>query len=290
MEFVQSKIVSLKAHPELNEKWLQERLIADPSLLGLGDLIVKGSERPQPRAGRLDLMLTDDASSTRYEVELQLGATDASHIIRTIEYWDIERSRYPQYDHVAVLVAEDVTSRFLNVISLFNKSIPLIVIQIRALDVGGSLTLSATTVLDLTRLGTDEEDYETEATDRNYWLLRSSDLSIGLVDQIMKLVQTIDPLYEPKYNKPYIGIARNGLADNFVSFLPRKNHTILEFRILRSEEIDTQLEIAEIEVLEYKNRRGRYRVRITPETLENHSDLILELIKRAHGSYSEDET
>jgi hypothetical protein len=289
MEFVQSKIVSLKTHPELNEKWLQERLVADPSLLGLGELIVKGSERPQPRAGRLDLLLTDDSSSTRYEVELQLGATDASHIIRTIEYWDIERSRYPQYDHVAVLVAEDVTSRFLNVISLFNKSIPLIVIQIRALDVGGALTLSATTVLDLTRLGTDEEDEEAEASDRNYWLTRSSEQSIGLVDQIMKLVQIIDPLFEQKYNKPYIGIARNGLADNFVSFLPRKNHTILELRILRSEDIDTQLEIAEIEVLEYKNRRGRYRVRITPETLDNHSDLILELIKRAHGSYSEDE-
>ena len=27
-----------------------------------------------------------------------------SHIIRTIEYWDIERRRYPAYEHVAVLV------------------------------------------------------------------------------------------------------------------------------------------------------------------------------------------
>ncbi len=26
---------------------------------------------------------------------------------------------YPQYEHVAVLVAEDITSRFLNVITLF---------------------------------------------------------------------------------------------------------------------------------------------------------------------------
>ena len=30
------------------------------------------------------------------------------------EYWDIERRRYPQYDHCAVLIAEDITSRFLN--------------------------------------------------------------------------------------------------------------------------------------------------------------------------------
>jgi hypothetical protein len=289
MEFVKSKVISLKTHPHFNERWLQEQLIEQPSLLGLGDLILKGSERRQPRAGRLDLLLTDDSSSPRYEVELQLGATDETHIIRTIEYWDIERSRYPQYDHVAVLVAEDVTTRFLNVISLFNKAIPLIVIQMRALEVDGKLTLFATTVLDLTRLGTDEEDEEAEASDRNYWLTRSSEQTIGLVDQIIKLVQIIDPLFEPKYNKPYIGIAKNGLADNFISFLPRKNHTILEFRIPRSDDISALLESAEIEVLEYKHKWGRYRARIFPDTLLNHSDLILELIKRAHGSYSEDE-
>ena len=60
---------------------------------------------------------------TRYEVEIQLGPTDESHIIRTIEYWEIERRRYPQYEHVAVIVAEDVTSRFLNVINLLNGSV-----------------------------------------------------------------------------------------------------------------------------------------------------------------------
>ena len=69
------------------------------------------------RAGRLDLLLQDPDTMRRYEVELQLGTTDEAHIIRTIEYWDIERKRYPRYEHCAVLVAKDVTSGFLNVIS-----------------------------------------------------------------------------------------------------------------------------------------------------------------------------
>ncbi len=56
---------------------------------------------------------------------MQLGATDESHIIRTSEYWDIERRKYPQYDHTAVIVAEDITSRFLNVVGLFNGFIPI---------------------------------------------------------------------------------------------------------------------------------------------------------------------
>ena len=72
----------------------------------------------------------------RYEVEIQLGAFDEAHIIRTIESWDVERKRYPQYDHAAGLVAEDITSRFLNVIGLFNGSIPLVAIQLRAQDYG----------------------------------------------------------------------------------------------------------------------------------------------------------
>lgn len=80
--------------------------------------------RARPRRG--NLLLSDPDTHTRYEVEIQLGATDESHIIRAIEYWDIEKSRYPQYEHVAVIVADDITSRFLNVINLFNKAIPLI--------------------------------------------------------------------------------------------------------------------------------------------------------------------
>ena len=59
-------------------------------------------------------MLQDADGIERYEVEIQLGATDESHIIRTIEYWDIERKRYPQYNHTAIIIAEDITSRFLN--------------------------------------------------------------------------------------------------------------------------------------------------------------------------------
>ena len=44
----------------------------------------------------MDLLLQDADDNDRYEVEIELGTTDESRIIRTIEYWDIERKRYPQ--------------------------------------------------------------------------------------------------------------------------------------------------------------------------------------------------
>ena len=76
----------LKAHPTLSEKWVQNLIASDPAILGLGDLDLIDQERRQPRAGRLDLLLRNDETRKRYEVELQLGATDEFHIIRTIEY------------------------------------------------------------------------------------------------------------------------------------------------------------------------------------------------------------
>ena len=110
---------SLKSSPEFGEAWLQDRISDDPTILRLGDVDLLDRERNQG-PGRLDLLLQDSELNKRYEVELMLGATDASHVIRTIEYWDIERRRYPAYEHVAVLVAEDVTSRYLNVaVSVF---------------------------------------------------------------------------------------------------------------------------------------------------------------------------
>jgi hypothetical protein len=285
MKFEKAKPISLKAHGTFNEKWLQERITEDPGLLGLGDLEVKDVERRQPRAGRLDLLLLDPETHTRYEVEIQLGATDETHIIRTIEYWDIEKGRYPLYDHVAVLVAENITSRFLNVITLFNKAIPLVAIQMRALEVGGVLTLHATTVLDLMPLGTDDEDEAGQATDRSYWIKRGSESSVGVADGLLELVNQVsgDGL-ALKYNKHYIGLARGGVADNFVTFRARKGYVIAEFRVPRSDDVTALIEDSDVESLPYDKRWGRYRLRLTGADIAKHRDLLVDLIGRAAGT------
>src|SRR4051812_48232680 len=101
LPYLRPQRLVLKAHPEYNERWLQSRIAEDPKILGLGDLVLLQQERIQPSGGRLDLLF-QDTEKRRYEVELQLGPVDESHIIRTIEYWDIERKRYPQYNHCAV--------------------------------------------------------------------------------------------------------------------------------------------------------------------------------------------
>lgn len=224
LRFVKPERIWLTNHSEYREKWVQERIAEDPSILGLGDLVLKDKERSQPRAGRLDLLFQDAERATRYEVEIMLGSTDESHIIRTIEYWDVERKRYPQYDHYAVIVAEDITSRFLNVISLFNGSIPLIALQVSALKLGDQISLVFTKVVDAVSLGLDDEREEVQAvTDRNFWETeRGTKETVAIADEMLELIKTFAPRMELKYNKFYIGLAKDGQPDNFAILLPKE--------------------------------------------------------------------
>lgn len=263
---------------------IQEEIAKDPSILGLGDLILKDKERSQPRAGRLDLLLQDPETQRRYEVEIQLGKTDESHIIRTLEYWDTERKRYPQYDHCAVIIAEDVTARFHNVISLFNGSIPIIAVQMNAYKSGESnnINLIFTTVLDEFALGTDEEDEVKEATDRDYWISHGSEKTVKMADKLLEVIQEFASGHELKYNKFYIGLAKDGNPRNFVVFRPKKRALNIEIKLPYSEDIQKIIENSGMEDMGYLRRWRVYRIRLNEEDIEKHRELLRDLFQKAH--------
>lgn len=286
MNFVRSERISLRLHPNLNENWVQGLIATDPTILGLGDLVLRDRERIQPRAGRLDLLLQDLETKRRYEVEIQLGATDEAHIIRTIEYWDIERKRYPQYEHCAVLVAEDITSRFLNVVALFNGMIPLIALQMQALKVGEHTTLVFTKVMDELSRGLVDEDEDAEAapTDRAYWEKRGTKATVQLADELLSIAREIDGSLELKYNKFYIGLSKDGQPFNFVLFRPRKSTINVEIKLPQADEIDAKIEQSGIEALEYSARWGAYRLSLHKEDIAKHRPLLKELMQAAYQS------
>ncbi len=283
MDYVNPEKISLKDHPEFNEKWVQDRIAENPSILCLGDLILKDQERLQPRAGRLDLLLQDADSNRRYEVELQLGRTDESHIIRTIEYWDIEKKRFPQYDHCAVIIAEDITSRFLNVIGLFNGFIPLIAVQMMALRIENQIALVFTTVLDELNLGMEEDEEPAEITDRAYWENgRGTVATVRLADMCLELIHGFAPDLELKYNKFYVGLAKDSQPNNFALFRPQKKYLILEVRLKESAEIQERLENAGLEIMDYKKRDQRYRIRLTTTEIKENQDVLVKLMKDSY--------
>src|SRR3954451_9314550 len=125
----------------LDEYWLQDQIANNPNCLDLGELEVVYKERRQSSGGRLDILLKNPEDDSMFEVEVMLGETDETHIIRTIEYWDNEKRKWPQRQHVAVLVAEHINRRFFNVIHLLSYSIPMIAVQVSMLIVGGKKSL-----------------------------------------------------------------------------------------------------------------------------------------------------
>ena len=232
------------------------------------------------------MLLQHADENSRFEVEVQLGPTDESHIIRTIEYWDIERRRYPQYEHTAVIVAEDVTSRFLNVVSLLNGSVPIVAVQMNALQIGDGVALTFTTVLNPVPLGLVDEDEEVrEVTDRSYWIGRGTKQTVALVDRMMELVHRIDPSMELKYNKFYIGLTRDGVTNNFVSFKPKKSWMDAELYLSRSEELEARLEAEGLDVVGYELRGRRYKVRLKAGEVETYGETLADVLREAYEQY-----
>lgn len=285
MKYIKPEIISLKNSKEFNEKWLQARIEEDPGILGLGDLDFRDTEKIMVGGGRLDTILYDPEDKKRYEVEIQLGKTDESHIIRTIEYWDLERKRNPQYNHCAVIIAEDITSRFLNVISLFNGFIPLIAIQVKALRFEDNISLFFTKVLDEVTLELLDEDVISEPTDRPYWEKKASKNSVKLADKLLENLGELTNEYKLKFNKYYIGLEKDGMANNFISFIPRKNVVILNIKLEKVEEIDELLENVDFDTLSYDKQWKYYRLRLNANDIANNMDLIKTLVEKAKAEY-----
>ena len=279
--YVKIETISLKNHKEINEKWVQQKIEEDPSILGLGELTLRQSEKIQQLGGRVDMLL-QDMNDTRYAVELQLGKTDETHIIRTIEYWDNERKRNKSYKYVAVIIAEDITNRFFNVISLFNNSIPIIAIQLKAIKYNNDIGLHFTKILDV--FTPDDEEEMGEPTDRAYWEKNATKETIKMADKFISYVSEFVHGFELKYNKHYIGVSQNGIAKNFIHFNPRKSWLQLNIKLDRTDEVDEIIENSELEQMQYQ--WGNYRLKIKQADLSAKKEVILRLLKVAYESYT----
>ena len=277
-----------KALPErlrsigLDEGWLQTEINRDPSLLGLGDLQVIQREKAQPAGGRIDFLMYDPETNTRYEVELMLGATDESHIIRSIEYWDIERQRYPTLEHRAVIVAEEITARFFNVIRLLNRAVPIIAIQLSAFRMNDEVVLQFTRVLDTYEFGAEPEDEEhAEPVDRSYWEKKANSESLAVVEAIRSLTPNKNGEPRITFNRYHIALGTSGY--NFCWFHPRRvaSHCHMHIKV-GTEKRQTLTESLDAAGIEAENQgRSSIRLGLSVKDIQEHRDVIEEVIRVA---------
>jgi hypothetical protein len=276
-----------KALPErlrslgLDEAWLQHQIADDTSLLGLGELEVIKKEKIQPAGGRIDFVLGDPEGETRYEVEVMLGSVDESHIIRTIEYWDIERQRYPMFEHQAVIVAEVITARFFNVIRLLNRAVPMIAIQLSAFRFADEVVPIFTRVLDIHEFSAEPEEVDTEQVDLAYWQKKTKPESLAFVNAIKELTPTEKGAARITYNKHHIALGTSGY--NFCWFYPRKtiahSHMNLKVGAENRPELVKKLEDVGIEAEEHKS--DSVRLHLTTKDIQDHQAVISDALRVA---------
>jgi hypothetical protein len=174
----------------------------------------------QPTGGRLDLLFYSPSWDRYYEVEVMLGQADESHIIRTLEYWDYERNKHPNKEHFAVLIAEDISKRFFNVIYLLNSAFPIIVIQMNALKWEDKIFLNFTTVLNLPAAG------DVTVVDDKFWQNKvdKEEISIRsfeMANEILNVIKSSSNELVRNYTKSYIALQKDG--HNIIAIYPAKS-------------------------------------------------------------------
>jgi hypothetical protein len=282
-DYVKSKPVFLRDAGK-DETWLQRKIEDDPSILGLGNLALVQSQRMQHTRGRIDLLLEDREENIRYAIEIMLGPIDESHIIRTIEYWDIEcrGDRDGTYEHKAVIVAEEFNQRFFNVINLLNKAVPMIAVKLTALRVKSKLCLDFVKVLDVTDEKATEEN---EPVTRKDWEDWANEVSMSIMDKTIALIPKTGGKVRIKYNQNHIAVASTR-STNFCWFVPTRSPRVRLY-VWLGEDRDTfikKLKAKKIDVA--PDRSDQIRVVLTKEVLEKNKGVIGDILLTSEGRAS----
>lgn len=191
-----------------DEYWLQEIIYENPKVLGLGNLVPVNKEKKQSSGGRLDILLKDPEQNSMYEVEVMLGETDPSHIIRAIEYWDNEKRKYPQRQHFCVLVAESFDRRYFNVIQLMSLNIPMIAVQADLLDVGGEKILNFTKIIDI-YIEPEEDEEDTKVVNEATWTNDAPWVNAN-AKELVEVLKTQAEKINLGYTQSYVSVSIDG--------------------------------------------------------------------------------
>jgi len=257
----------------LSERWLQDQIYDDPSILLLGELEVVKRERQQSSGGRLDLLLKNPEDDSMYEVEIMLGDTDESHIIRTIEYWDLEKRRWPQRQHFAVLVAESINRRFFNVIQLLSLSIPIIAIQANIIEAEGKRILHFSKILDIYEEQEDEVSVTNEVHDENYW----RDKSAWTIENAKALLAIVSPVFdsvELNYVKNYIALTVSN--NNYFGFHRRSGNKSLLWFWVSDSYLPQVMEALDEKGIPYTKRKSLH-LTVDKKIIETNADLFRQI-------------
>lgn len=271
-----------------DETWLQKEIEKNPSILGFDNVKLNLREKSQPTGGRIDFLLIDQDEQKMYETEIMLGSTNPDHIIRVIEYWDIEKKRYQNYDHYPVLVAEDFERRFFNVIQLFGHFIPIIAIKIMLIEVGGKKSVIST------RIYSEQIDQELEpeinTVNEEYWVNNAPEVVESAREFLNLAYPNIFSNLKINYSvKSYISLLYNG--EIYFKFDISRNGPIFVFYISEKDEngIKETKKIFMENNFNYKEKTWHghhpFVLSVSKEIIQDKKTMFLKLAELSKKSY-----
>jgi len=270
-----------------DEFWLQDIIYSNPDKLGLGKLIPVRKEKKQISGGKLDILLKDPEDNSMYEVEVMLGETDPSHIIRAIEYWDNEKRRYPQRQHFCVLVAESFDRRYFNVIQLLSQNIPMIAIQADMIELNGQYILHFSKILDI-YVEPEEEIEAAKATEKTWrekaiWTLTASKKLYDIISNNTKNISL-------NYTQSYISIMING-KNTYMFDKRTKPNSFFWFNVKDEEKEQAIRKLLTENNIEFNfnNKYKDFSFIVTDNFFDENKDLFQKLHELKYKEYREEE-
>lgn len=269
-----------------DEYWLQDIIYANPEKLGLGNLIAIRKEKAQSSGGRLDILLKDPTDNTMFEVEVMLGETDPSHIIRSIEYWDNEKRKYPQRQHFAVLIAESFDRRYFNVIQLLSLTVPMIAIQADLLEVDSDKILKFTKILDV-YVEQEEEDESNQVTEMTW--SEKAEWTLEIAKKHLELLSEIEKSIKLKFTQSYVSIVING--KNYYMYDKRtKPNSVLWFNVKEEEKVEAIKKLLDEKNIVYGyNKYKDFSFTFDKNFLTKNQDLLKKIHEIKEKEFTTDE-
>lgn len=267
-----------------DEFWLQDQIADNPACLQLGELELLSRERQQASGGRLDILLKDPEDDSMYEVEVMLGETDETHIIRTIEYWDNEKRKWPQRQHFAVLVAETITRRFFNVIQLLSHAIPIIAIQVNIVEADGKRLLHFSKVLDTYEEPEDEGGTGGKEYNEDFWRQKSS-WTLDTANALLDATRPALPGAALNFVKNYIAVEVNGY--NYLWLHKRSNGRSLLGCWFSDTHLPEAISLLDEAGMAYTKKNQRLRITTDKQTIAAKADTLAKIAELVKKSWEE---
>ena len=222
-----------------------------------------------------------------YEIEVMLGETDPSHIIRAIEYWDNEKRRFPQRQHYCILIAESFDRRYFNVIQILSLNVPMIAIQADLLEINGEHILNFSKILDINvePEGDEETTAVTEITwsEKAKWTLKTARKLLEIISEKAKNISL-------NFTQSYISIMIDGR--NTYLFDKRTNpNSVLWFNVKdeeKQEAIKNLLNSNNI-VFNFNNKYKDFSLTIEEKFISKNKEILMQLHDLRYKEYKTEE-